>query len=696
MKIEKLILENFRQYRGRQEVVFAIDDEQNITLVHAENGFGKTALLNALLWGFYGHKGFSEDFPKKESILNSTEAAISRDPELTEAAVTILFEHEGVHYTLRRSLTLAQERVDSKKTELQMEFIRDGQPFTQNQPQQRIESFMPFDISSLLFFNGERIDHLAMEQNASRVTDAIHQMLGLKLLRSAIADLRNQSVRGKLRAELRDKTSDEKKSLIDRQTAIDEAIEAADQRKLTEQDNLANIAIDLAKVNDKLAANRTVHELQKKRKSLEEHQRALTARRAEVEKKLAKLISEDGFSLFVEDLTRRGRELVRDLRSKKAIPARVLNSFIEELLEARRCICCRPLEPGSEERKAVESELSLAGNLEFNNAVGALDNALGFLESARIRTAEAVTEANNERLQIEEELTSIAEDLAAIGKKIKKDGKDDEEATQLEAERDRLVLKERECNSEIHRLEGRLQQLSDERHELTQKIEKLDDQEAAAQLAQRRLDAVEHSADLLEEILRIETEELRPLLNDEIRKHFQEIIDQPFWPELSEDFVLSIREKIFSEDLEDPVILEVGPSTGQRQVTSLVFIASLVALAKKRDKITSILRGLAGSEYPIVMDSPFGSLSTRFREGVSRWIPSLAPQVLAMVSRTQFYGPVQDTFAKTKKVGRRYYLELHGPGLKDREQDCFELKGVQYQQYFEAQEKKTVIVEIKE
>ena len=696
MKIEKLILENFRQFRGRQELVFAIDEDRNITLVHAENGFGKTALLNALLWGFYGHKGLSEDFPKKENIVNATEAAIAKDPDMLEAAVTILFEHEGVRYTLRRSLTLAQERADSKKTDLQMEFIRDGQPFQQPQPQQRIESFMPFGISSLLFFNGERIDHLAMEENASRVTEAIHQMLGLKLLKSTVADLRHQSVRGKLRAELRERTSDEKKALIDQQTAKDDAIEEHTRKKVAEQDNLSAIAADLARIEDKLTANRTVHELQKKRKELKERQKTLTDQRGEVEKRLARIISEDGFTLFVEDLTARGRELVADLRAQKAIPARVINSFIEDLLKANRCICCRPLEPGSEERKAVESELSLAGDLEFNNAVAALDHALGFLESARQRTADAVTLDNRTRLDIEAELIQIGEDLVGISKRIKDDGREDEEAGRLEAERERLVLKERECNSEIHRLEGRLAQLSDERQELTKKIEKISDQEAAGQLAQRRLDAVEQTADLLEEILQIETEELRPLLNDEIRNHFQKIIDQPYWPELSEDFVLSIREKITSEDLDDPIVLEVGPSTGQRQVTSLVFIASLVALAKKRAKIPTILRGLTGSEYPIVMDSPFGSLSTRFREGVSRWIPSLAPQVLAMVSKTQFEGPVEKIFEATKKVGRRYYLQLHGPELKDREPDALALDGCQYQQYFDRVEKKTVIKEIEE
>jgi DNA sulfur modification protein DndD len=95
MKLLRLTLRNFRQFRGEQELYFADLDERNVTIIHAENGFGKTALLNALLWGFYGHDGLTSDFAGKDSILNKSVAA-SSIPEVEKVAeVEISFEHEG-------------------------------------------------------------------------------------------------------------------------------------------------------------------------------------------------------------------------------------------------------------------------------------------------------------------------------------------------------------------------------------------------------------------------------------------------------------------------------------------------------------------------------------------------------------------------------------------------------------------------
>lgn len=664
MILEKLTLENFRQFRGKQEIFFSTIKDRNVTLVHAENGFGKTALLNALLWGFYGHDGLTEDLPKKESIIHEGIAARPGNPASIAARVIISFSHDNEKYRLERELTLEQQKVDSKKSDLTLELSQDGMVQPVQYPQKKILTLMPAGISEFLFFNGEGIEHLAREENSAKITEAIRQMLGLSLFEAAIEDLGHNSVLGKLRTELRERTSVEKATKIDEQTKVDEEIAEWIKRKDTNQKNIVATDLELEMIGAKLELNKEAHHLQIRRSDLEKNQTTHLQDLAGVTKRLGQIVAEDSYALFAGDLVQRGRKIVDQLRSEGKIPARVLNSFLKELLDSHRCICKRHLDDGSDERMLVEELMTYAGDQQFNNAVGALDNALGRIEEGAEHTRKTLQETNASRLKILDELKLIREELADIHQKI--GGKADEEVHKLEETREKLVLQQRDLLAGKGKIDSELEKARERFEELRKEIQDITDNEADAQKAQRRLTAVEDSTTLLKRLLDIETTELRPVLNKEINDHFCKIIGLGYWAELSEDFKLKIMKKVIVSDVEaeneKSENLEVALSQGQRQVTALVFIASLVALARRRSEIPTILQGVTGSEYPLVMDSPFGQLS-QFRPGVARWIPELANQVIIFVSSTQFEGAVATELKKSKRIGKRYYLAYHGPDI---------------------------------
>ena len=54
MLLEEIRLFDFRCFYGETGFKFSTDAERNVTLISAENGVGKTTLLNALKWCFYG------------------------------------------------------------------------------------------------------------------------------------------------------------------------------------------------------------------------------------------------------------------------------------------------------------------------------------------------------------------------------------------------------------------------------------------------------------------------------------------------------------------------------------------------------------------------------------------------------------------------------------------------------------------
>lgn len=670
MKLERLALENFRQFKGRQELVFSDFDERNVTLVHAENGFGKTTLLKALLWALYGRKGLlgfgehDQDFEKPDSIVHEGLALSAADPSQLFAKVELTFTHEGGCYTLTRQVSLAQQRLDPKQTTLSLAVLREGQTYDLPTPQPHIQAIVPDGISKLLFFNGERINYLAAERNSKQVTDAIHQMLGLTLLQCTISDLRHQSVRGKLRVELRDCASDEKSALIERQQQLEMKVTDQQEQRATIGKNLKAIADEIAAIDNKLAANREAAALQQRRQSLKQQREALITRRDAIQQQLCKLIAEDGYTLFTGDLIGRGEAVVARLRQEGKIPAKVLNTFLDELLEQGVCICGRPLTADSPERAKVENLLEVAGDQAFNNAVGALDHAIGHIKGIAAKTSDALRHLNAERLELKRQIDNCEQEIEEIHQKL--GGKDDDEVQQLEQQRRDLELKENGLHGEDGRIRGAIDTAETEMKTLAAQISQLEDQEEAAARAQRRLDAVDQCSALLERILDAETQGLRPLLNDEIDRHFRRIMTKDYWAELTEDYTLRIRKKVAPSDPDAAdQITDVALSTGERTVTSLVFIASLVSLARKRSEIPTILKGLSGATYPVAIDSPFGSLSI-FREGVARDIPELAPQVLLLVSPEQYNGAVEKALNASGRVGRRYYLVYHGPSIPQR------------------------------
>lgn len=692
MILERIALENFRQFKGRQEIVFSDLRERNVTLVHAENGFGKTTLLNALLWALYGRDGFTDDFEKPDSLIHEGLAHQAKDRNRLAAIVELTFTHDGDRYILTRELTLAEQLNDPKRTRLTLLVMKDGQTITLDNPQLRIRAIVPEPISKFLFFNGERIDHLAMEKNSAEVTAAIHQMLGLKLLRSTIEDLQHPNVRGKFLKELRDNTSDEKRELLAAMETSEGKIKEIDESQTQIRSNLKAIEAELTAIDRKLDANREAHELQAKRSRLLKELDDLNAKKSDLVRRLSKLIAEDGYTLFTGELVSRGTGIMRDLRDRNLIPAPVIDTYLQELLDSGLCICERHLPPGSAEYEAVKKRLSSAPNQDFNNAVSAIDHTIGLLEGVSQQTRSQLRQLNTERLELQNEIRNREEEEAEIHQIL--GGKQDEEVQSLEAARKRHLLEKESLHAKLGALTRDMEDQKETIDRLTTQIKAISDQEENAARAQRRVDAVEECTQVLQAILDAETEELRPILNDEIDTHFRKIIDREYWAELSPDYSLRIRKRVPGlEEGEVVAEIDVALSTGQRQVTSLVFIASLLSLARRRSEIPTILKGLSGSEYPLVTDSPFGQLSI-FRYGVAKWVPDLAPQVVLLVSPKQFDGDVADALRETGRIGKRYYLAYHGPFMPERAQPQLIVDGQTVQQYFQSTEEFTEIREV--
>ena len=99
MKITSLKMSNYRQFFDEHIIKFSTDLDTTITVIHGENGSGKTSILNAFKWAFYGNTDFDTG---NENIINEQSIARANDGEEVKMCIVIEFENEERIFTATR------------------------------------------------------------------------------------------------------------------------------------------------------------------------------------------------------------------------------------------------------------------------------------------------------------------------------------------------------------------------------------------------------------------------------------------------------------------------------------------------------------------------------------------------------------------------------------------------------------------
>lgn len=187
MIFKKIILNNFRPYYSDnkfQEIEFS-SGEKNVTLIKAENGTGKTTLLEAFKWCFYGKK---LNLKNPNIFVNEKAFSEISTNDTISVSVEIIFEENGGLYKLIRSVNRRKSLTNTEKEDTQSIILKDinnDESFKNNVAQDKINEFLPPELN--FFFDGERLTQ--METKKEKKNEIIN-VLGIKAFENAITDLR--------------------------------------------------------------------------------------------------------------------------------------------------------------------------------------------------------------------------------------------------------------------------------------------------------------------------------------------------------------------------------------------------------------------------------------------------------------------------------------------------------------------------
>lgn len=656
MILQRLQLENFRQFYEKQTIEFAASKTRNVTLIHGFNGAGKTALLNAFIWCLYGKT--TEDFEAPERL--ASEAAIAEVPEggTVTVRVRMTFKlNDGSVYVVDRTQDFVKVGMETvaQQPQLSLSIQRSGSSEldrVENAKQQRIDALLAQQLYKFFFFNGERIEWFASADAYDTVEEGVKSLLDIKIYERSISHL--QLLSKDLASELKQHSGEELQAAIgDLERLMAAEIDLTEQEKQL-QANIASLNTEKETFEREQASIRELAVLAAERegyrKVLEGFRRQLEERTAE----LAKAVSSDGYLAFSEAPLKATSASVDGARQRGELPAKIKPQFVGDLIDSKSCICGRPLDADHQKEvdilKAWQKDVGLA---EHEEAVNKLSAAVTTLYARRDNCFARIDELQGRRSELKAEIRRTQDKLTEVDEKL-----GDPTAGQRAVDLAELIV--RVTNELIDRkadLKTVGEKLIDNRSkqsDANDRVSKLQAADQQGELIKRRRGAVEHLIDVLTEIYELRKQDVREDLSARIGRLWSDAAIKDYEASLTDDFQLKLTKRVGGQI--QPVH---GTSTGEKQVLALSFVGSLVekARANLEESDQSEAEVPRGGLYPLVMDSAFGSLEDEYRSKVAHWIPKLANQVILLVSKTQWRDEVEREVRP--RVGKEYILELH-------------------------------------
>jgi DNA sulfur modification protein DndD len=659
MLIDYIRITNWRSFYGQNNFFVSKDPQRNVTLIRAENGVGKTSLLAAINWCFFGDLPSENEFENRAKLVN--EYATTHDG-VTRCTVEIDFEHEGKVYRAHRMY----DQIAKAVHDLRLSELVDGGtvPLAKDRPDRFINSVIPREMAPHFFFYGEATSRYTGATGAKKFGEAVKGILGSTIARMALDDIKKVWLDYNKQAS--DNTSEEaRQAEHEIESASTQIARLGEElNKLEKETDAAELRIE--KLNQDLAGTKPAKEAQARRGKLEAQLSAKEGERTRALQRSEAWIQNYIVAVLSEELVAEASDVIKKEDTRGKIPAPYDQKFVNELLADGKCVCGRPLSKGSPEYECVLTLLNNAGDQAVMSRVMSTNAALGRL-SQRSGIAWAEFERNNDDLRrVEGEIQRLDADLMEISKELAANPITD--VAEKEAARERAKEQLKQANSRkvdvktsINGFERQRETAEARRNELVKKSE-------AARRFVKRAQLAGALMARLESRLKIEEEEARAAIEREIDTIVQRFMRKPATVKLNSDYQL----RLFDERG-----LEIAKSTGENQLLGLAFTGAIAKFAKEREKeVDDIL--LPGTVAPLVVDSPFGHLDPLYRRSVAEFLPELASQVILLVSTSQASDAVMNTIAT--KVGQEYVLTRHNrSGGEGKQPEWVEIRGKSYE-----------------
>ena len=644
MIIKKLTVKNFRQFKGEQSIEFSQNPEKNITLILGDNTSGKTTLLQAFLWAFYG----DANFKSKDSLLNAqVHQDLHTNFKSTEVSVSIEMEHEDIFYHLIRRQNFYFKNGIVVSDAYPIEYLSakingEIKPFKTNQIQNKLGEILPKDLSIYFLYDTERFGNITSKAD---VTKSVKTILGLSVLDNMIKHLGSPSRSGTVLNQFSNSLNSDGDTKA--QTALKKLEELGKQKedleinilnKKDEQNYFNSVVFEKQNI---LRGLDKVADLQKEK---EQKIKQLEIEETELKNSIEsykKSFKSSPLAFLSYNLCKNViQELSQANLDKKFIQG--MNQIaIKDIIERGTCVCGAKIESGNTHHKHLLDEMRYLP-----------PESIGTLINNFVRQAELYFDfGESYYLSLESHYKQIVYHNANIGEL-----RDDIQMINDELSDEESVKKHQydlmEAEQKVKVLTNDLEMMNQQLGELNKAIKDEDEIHKKSIQSSTKNDEIllyiEYAKNILDRVIDrrdIKEYEIKKQLEEQVNHYFERMYHGKRKVVIDDKF----RVHLITTDLKND--MHTDESQGLETVKNFAFISGLVYLAKQ--KLADDYEKDAEA-YPLILDAPFSNADEKHVKKISEVLPNVANQLVLIVMAKDW------NYAKNslqEKVGREFHLK---------------------------------------
>lgn len=533
MRIESIIIRNMRQLKDLSLRFNLGHSKNDLHIILAENGVGKTNIVNAITWCLYNKETHLRDEETALPILNNQVIEELREQgggtakvfvEMTMSADNvkerITFTREGNFNVTKNACILLSDKFSiSMMGEGGFRIIEDVEETTQ-----LIHKYLPEEINNYIFFDGEQLEKFFSQNQLENVRRGINELTQASYLKK-VYDFMDSYIKGTLDPKI---ASMGTKEVGDQQQKVNRISEQRDLAKKTietikEQINTCDD--EISKLTNKI---RGCESLREKTEEFERVEKEMDDSRIKEASKLRELMkfTREYYTYFgLYPSLKAFYDFIKTQDQKGNLPPRIDKKILSKILLSRHCSICdsENLDDHSMEYvKELENSLAVASatSAELNRSLGSLNSFFEKIQSYNVQKKLLISDLTDIRREIkskEERYKQLHKYLQSVP--------NNQEITNALNQRD-------EFNKQRDLLIGKKATEESSLEELNQKYQEEDKRLQALIAKQKDLETIERQKEFCQEcsnILKLCKDEILEECRLQIEAETFEIFDSLIW-----------------------------------------------------------------------------------------------------------------------------------------------------------------------